>query len=67
MSPASIQILGFISYCSTVQGRMAGANTIVYEFGRGQHIYESLWSPLTDKTHKIMWEDNKCDKYAVND
>ena len=32
MSPASIQTLGFISYCSTVQGRMAGASTIVYEF-----------------------------------
>ena len=32
MSPASIQTLGFISYCSTVQGRVAGASTIVYEF-----------------------------------
>ena len=49
---------------------MAGASTNVYDFDnvvRGQHVYESAWTPLTDKTCKcIMQEDNKCDKYAVN-
>ena len=64
MSPASIQNLAFISYCSPVQGRMAGASTSVYEFEnvvRGQHVYKCAWIPLTDKR-----EDNECDKYAVN-
>ena len=32
MSQASIQILEFISYCSPVQSRMAGASIGVYEF-----------------------------------
>ena len=71
MSPASIQTPEFISYCSPVQGRMAGASTSVYEFdnvGRGQHVYKSLWIPLTDKMARkcILQEDDKCDKYAVN-
>ena len=41
----SIQTPAFISYCSPVQGRMAGASTSVYEFDnvvRGQHICK--WS-----------------------
>ena len=41
---------GFISYCSPVQGRMAGASTSVYEFDsvvRGQHVYKNSWTPLT--------------------
>ena len=70
MSLESIQIPAFISYCSPIQGRMAGASTSVYEFDnvvRGQHVYKSVWSPLTDKMHKcILWEDNECDKYTVN-
>ena len=71
MSPVSIQTLVFISYCSPVQDRMAGASTSVYEFdnvGRGQHIYKSAWTPLTDKTARkcILREDNKRDKYNVN-
>ena len=49
---------------------MAVANTSVYEFDdvvRGQHIYKSVWTPLTDNTHKcILQEDNKHDKYTVN-
>ena len=50
---------------------MAGASTRVYEFDnvvRGQHIYKSAWTPLTDKmAHKcILWEDNEHDKYAIN-
>ena len=49
---------------------MAGASTSVYEFDnmvRGQHIYKSIWTPLTDKTHKCMLrENNERDKYAVN-
>ena len=49
---------------------MASANTNVYEFDnvvRGQHIYKSAWTPLTDKTCKcILWEDNEHVKYAVN-
>ena len=71
MSPVSIKIPVFISYCSPIQGKMAGASTSVAEFDsviRGQHIYKSVWIPLTDKMHKhIMWEDNKCDKYVIND
>ena len=70
MSPASIQTPAFSSYCSPVQDRMAGASTSVYGFDsvvRGQHIYKSAWTPLTDEMRKcILWEDNKCDKYAVN-
>ena len=50
---------------------MAGASTSVYKFDsmvRGHHIYVSAWSPLTDKTCKcILQEDNKRDKYALND
>ena len=41
MSPASIQTPVFISYCSPVQGRIAGDSTSVYEFDnvvRGQHF-----------------------------
>ena len=49
---------------------MTGASTSVYEFDnvvRGQHIYKSARTPLTDKTRKcILQEDNKCDKYPVN-
>ena len=70
MSPASIQTPAFISYCSPVQGRMAGASTSDYEFDnvvRGQHIYKSAWTPLIDKTRKcILREDNEHDKYPVN-
>ena len=50
---------------------MVGASTSVYEFDsldRGQYIYKSAWTPLTDKALKcILQEDNKHDKYAVND
>ena len=70
MSLVSIQTLAFISYCSPVQGRMAGASTSVCKFDnvvRGQHIHKSARTPLTDKMSKcILWEDNECDKYAVN-
>ena len=62
MSPVSIQTPAFISYSSPVQGRMAGASTSVYKFDnvvKGQHVYKSAWTPLTDKTRKcILWEDN---------
>ena len=71
MSLASIQTSAFISYCSPVQGRMAGASTSVYKFNnvvRGQHVYKSAWTTFTDKMvcKYILWEDNKHDKYAVN-
>ena len=54
---------------------MAGASTSVYEFDsmvRSQHIYKSVWTSLTDwcsKTRKCIpvREDDKCDKYAIND
>ena len=50
---------------------MADANTSAYEFEsvvRGHNICKSAWIPLTDKMHNyILWEDNECDKYAVND
>ena len=51
MSLASIQIPEFISYCSPVQGRMAGASTSVYKFDnmvRGQDVYENCM----DSTHE---------------
>ena len=48
---------------------MAGASTSVCEFDnevRGQHVYKSAWTPLTDKTHKcILLEDNERDKYVA--
>ena len=53
--PVSIQAILLISYCSLVQGRMAGASTSGNEFEsvvKGQHIYKSAWTPLTDKIHK---------------
>ena len=54
---------------------MAGATTSVYEFDsvvRGQHAYKSVWTSLTDwcsKTRKciLVREDDKCDKYTIND
>ena len=55
---------------------MAGASTSVYEFDsvvRGQHIYKSVWTSLTDwcsKTRKyivVVREDGECDKYAIDD
>ena len=75
MSLTSIQTPVLISYCLPVQGKMAGASTSVYEFEsvvRGQHIYKSVWTSLTDwcsKTRKCIrvWEDDKHDKYAIND
>ena len=49
---------------------MAGASTSAYKADnvvRGQHVYKSAWTPLTDKTSKcILQEDNDCDKYALN-
>ena len=52
---------------------MAGASTSVYEFDsvvRGQHIYKTVWTSLTDwcsKTCKCIpvREDDKRDKYAI--
>ena len=57
---------------SPVQG---GPSTSVYKFDstvRGQHVYKSVWTSLTDwciKTHKciLVWEDDEDDKYAIND
>ena len=54
---------------------MAGASTSVYEFNsmvRGQHVYKSVWTSLTDWCSKIrkcipVREDNEHDKYAIND
>ena len=74
-SPVSIQTILLIFYCSLVQGRMAGASTSVYEFDnvvRGQHVYKSVWTSLTDwcsKTCKCIpvREDDERDKYAIND
>ena len=55
MSPASIQTPVFISYCSSVQGRMAGASTSVDGFDKcgygGLHVYKSAWIPATNKMH----------------
>ena len=53
MGPASIQNLTLNFLCSSVQGRIAGASSTVYEFNsvvRDQHIYKNVWTPLTDKT-----------------
>ena len=54
---------------------MAGASTSVYEFDsvvKGQRIYKSVWTSLTDWCSKIcksilVREDDDCDKYAIND
>ena len=54
---------------------MAGASTSVYEFDsvvRGQHIFKSVWTSLTDWCSKTckwtpVWEDNERDKYTIND
>ena len=54
---------------------MAGASTSVYEFDsvvRGQHVYKSVWTPLTDWCSKTrncipVKEDDERDKYAIND
>ena len=53
---------------------MAGASTSVYEFDRvvrGQHVYKSVWTSLTDwcsKTRKCIpvQKDDEVDKYAIN-
>ena len=70
MSLTSIQTPAFISYCLPAQGRMAGTSTSVYKFVnvvRGQHVYKSARTPLTDKTRKcILREDNEHDNYTVN-
>ena len=75
MSAASVWTPALISYSSPVQGRMAGASTSVYKFDsvvRGQHVYKSVWTSLTDwcsKTRKCIpvREDDERDKYAIND
>ena len=54
---------------------MAGASTSVYKFGnvvRGQRIYKSVWTTLTDwysitRNCIPVREDDKRDKYAIND
>ena len=59
---------------SPVQSRIASVTTSVYQFDsmvRGQHVYKSVWSSLTDWCSKIckcipVQEDNKHDKYAIN-
>ena len=54
MSSVSIQTPAIISYFPPVQDKMAGTSTSVYKFDsmiRGQYIYNSTWTPLTDKTH----------------
>ena len=75
MSVVSVQTLVFISYCSPVQGRMAGASTSVYEFDnvvRDQHVYRKvhgLHSMTRRISASILREDVNCDerdKYAVN-
>ena len=61
-------------HCSPVQGRMAGASTSIYKFDsvfRGQHIYKSVWTSLTNwcsKTRKCIpvREDNERDKYTID-
>ena len=50
---------------------MEAANTGVNKFNsvvRDQHICKSVWTPLNDKMHKcVMQEDsNRQDEYTVN-
>ena len=55
----SIQTQAFISYYSSIQGRMADANTGVYEFDsmvRGLHVYKSAWTPVTPLTNEMCNE-----------
>ena len=54
---------------------MAGASTSIYEFDsvvRGQHVYKSVWTSLTDWYSKIckcipVQGGDKRDRYAIND
>ena len=54
---------------------MAGVSTSVYELDsvvRGQHVYNSVWTSLTDWYNKsrkciLVREDNEHDKYAIKD
>ena len=53
---------------------MAGVCISVYEFDcvvRGQHIYKSVWTSLTDWCKTREWilvrEYDERDKYAIND
>ena len=54
---------------------MTGTSTSVYEFDsvvRGQHVYESVWTSLTDWCSKtseciLAREDDEHDKYAIKD
>ena len=53
---------------------MAGTSTRVDKFDsvvRGQHVYKSVWTSLTDwcgKTRKctLVREDDQHDKYTIN-
>ena len=66
MEPSVCSEPGIYLYHSPVQGRKACASTGVYEFNSvviGQHIYEHVWTPLTDKAVSAsMCVDSKCDK-----
>ena len=56
---------------------MVGASTSVYEFDsvvRGQHIYKSVWTSLTDRCSNTRKQARKCipvredderDKYRI--
>ena len=51
---------------------MADTSTSVYEFDsvvRGQHVYKSVWTSLTDWCIKciLVREDDERDKYTIND
>ena len=73
MSPTFIQTWAFISYCSPVQDRMAGADTGVYEFDSvvGEFFtFMKLYGlySLMKRCKCIMREDtNKHDEYTVDD
>ena len=65
MSPPSIQTwcLFPIIHLSGIEWQVLVP--VCYEFGnvvRGQHVYKSAWTPLTDKSRKsILQEDNEHD------
>ena len=72
MSLVSIQTPAFISYCLSVQGRMAGASISVYELIAWLEAntcikLHRVHSQTKHVSTSVLQEDNERDKYAVND
>ena len=63
MSLASIETPGLFPIVHLSRVECLQVDSLV----RGQYVYKSAWTPLTDKMcQSNLWEDNKHDKYVVN-